>query len=98
MRDGWLAARRGANDHGIKCPVNRIAGRPKQSLPIGSVIAIAAILFASSAAAHTGTGLAGGFGSGFRHPFTGADHLLAMLSVGLWGAFLGRPLIFALPV
>jgi urease accessory protein len=27
-----------------------------------------------------------------------ADHLLAMVSVGLWGAFLGRPLIFALPV
>jgi urease accessory protein len=98
MRDGWLAARRSANDHGIKCPVKRIVARRKGSLPIGGVIAVAAILFASSAAAHTGTGLAGGFGSGFRHPFTGADHLLAMLSVGLWGAFLGRPLIFALPV
>ena len=45
-----------------------------------------------------GTGLAGGFESGIRHPFSGADHLLAMVSVGLWGAFLGRPLIFALPV
>ncbi len=29
---------------------------------------------------------------------TGWDHLLAMISVGLWGAFLGRPLIYALPV
>jgi len=29
---------------------------------------------------------------------TGWDHLLAMMSVGLWGAFLGRPLIYALPV
>ena len=45
-----------------------------------------------------GTGLSGGFESGFKHPLTGADHLLAMVSVGLWGAFLGRPLIFALPV
>lgn len=48
--------------------------------------------------AHTGTGLAGGFLSGFMHPFSGFDHLLAMVSVGLWGAFLGRPLIVALPV
>lgn len=50
------------------------------------------------AAAHIGTGLPGGIVSGFRHPFTGWDHLLAMVSVGIWGAFLGRPLIFALPV
>jgi urease accessory protein len=48
--------------------------------------------------AHTGTGLAGGFIAGFAHPFTGFDHLLAMVSVGLWGAFLGRPLIYVLPV
>jgi urease accessory protein len=59
---------------------------------------MAGLLFATSAAAHAGTGLAGGFASGFRHPFSGGDHLLAMVSVGLWGAFLGRPLILALPV
>ena len=45
-----------------------------------------------------GTGLAGGFQSGFLHPLSGFDHLLAMVSVGLWGAFLGRPLIVLLPV
>lgn len=50
------------------------------------------------ASAHMGTGLPGGIASGFRHPFTGWDHLLAMVSVGIWGAFLGRPLIYALPV
>lgn len=48
--------------------------------------------------AHTGTGLAGGFISGLAHPLNGLDHALAMISVGLWGAFLGRPLIVALPV
>jgi urease accessory protein len=32
------------------------------------------------------------------HPFSGLDHLLAMICVGLWGAFLGPPLIHALPV
>ena len=36
--------------------------------------------------------------SGFVHPFGGLDHLLAMVSVGLWGAFLGPPLIHVLPV
>jgi urease accessory protein len=55
-------------------------------------------LLSNPAAAHMGTGLPGGFASGFIHPFSGIDHLLAMVSVGLWGAFLGRPLIFALPV
>ena len=49
-------------------------------------------------AAHSGTGLAGGVLAGFAHPFAGFDHLLAMVSVGLWGAFLGRPLIVLLPV
>ncbi len=55
-------------------------------------------LLCGQADAHTGTGLPGGFASGFRHPFSGLDHLLAMVSVGLWGAFLGRPLIYLLPV
>ncbi|MGV7207349.1 HupE/UreJ family protein [Oxalobacteraceae bacterium A2-2] len=38
--------------------------------------------------AHTGQGLphAHGFLDGFAHPFTGLDHLLAMLAVGVWSA------------
>jgi len=60
--------------------------------------AIAATAIPATASAHTGTGLAGGFASGFMHPLSGQDHLLAMVSVGLWGAFLGRPLIYLLPV
>jgi urease accessory protein len=36
--------------------------------------------------------------SGLMQPLSGPDHLLAMLSVGIWGAFLGRPLIYLLPV
>ena len=66
-----------------------------------SAQAVAALLFAglaAPAAAHSGTGLAGGFASGFVHPLSGFDHLLAMIAVGLWGAFLGRPLIILLPV
>jgi|HubBroStandDraft_5_1064220.scaffolds.fasta_scaffold29926_2 urease accessory protein len=56
------------------------------------------LLLSDPAAAHLGTGLPGGLFSGFRHPLSGLDHLLAMISVGLWGAFLGRPLIYVLPV
>jgi urease accessory protein len=55
-------------------------------------------LLCGPAAAHVGTALPGGFVSGFMHPLSGVDHLLAMVSVGLWGAFLGRPLIYAVPV
>ena len=53
---------------------------------------------AAPAWAHSAKGLEGGFAAGFMHPFLGLDHLLAMVSVGLWGAFLGRPMIAALPV
>jgi urease accessory protein len=57
-----------------------------------------ASLVSAPALAHTGTGLPGGWAAGFIHPLSGLDHLLAMVSVGLWGAFLGRPLIYVLPV
>ena len=61
-------------------------------------LAAALTLLPQAAQAHSSKNLAGGFVAGFVHPFSGADHLLAMVSVGLWGAFLGRPLIAALPV
>jgi urease accessory protein len=73
----------------------RAAGR----LALATALAIAfGVAGVTPAYAHMGNGLPGGFESGFRHPFTGWDHLLAMVSVGIWGAFLGRPLIYALPV
>jgi urease accessory protein len=70
--------------------------RPSRLSAIWSVALLASV--SGRAAAHSGTGLPGGFLSGFEHPFSGIDHLLAMVSVGLWGAFLGRPLIYVLPV
>jgi urease accessory protein len=42
--------------------------------------------------------VAGGFASGFLHPLQGWDHVIAMVAVGLWGAFLGRPAVWLLPV
>lgn len=51
-----------------------------------------------AALAHEASGAAGGFSSGFFHPLAGPDHLVAMVAVGLWGAFLGRPALWLLPV
>jgi len=56
------------------------------------------LVLAPIAWAHTGGGEAGGFIAGFSHPLFGYDHLLAMLAVGIWGAFLGAPAIWVLPV
>jgi urease accessory protein len=53
---------------------------------------------AGPALAHSAEGVAGGFASGFMHPLLGWDHVIAMVAVGLWGAFLGRPAIWLLPV
>ncbi len=39
-----------------------------------------------SAYAHTGTGHLSGVIDGFSHPFLGVDHLLVMISIGLWAA------------
>ena len=50
------------------------------------------------ASAHQETGQAAGFLSGFMHPISGFDHVLAMVAVGLWGAVLGSPAIWVLPV
>ena len=55
-------------------------------------------LLALPAMAHPGHGEAAGFRTGLVHPFTGIDHLLAMLGVGIWGGQqrrgLAQPAIF----
>ena len=48
--------------------------------------------------AHSETGVIGGFLSGFLHPLSGLDHIAAMVAVGIWGAFLGAPAMWLLPV
>lgn len=53
---------------------------------------------ATPALAHTTKGVGEGFISGFTHPLTGIDHMLAMVAVGIWGTQLGRPAIWLLPV
>lgn len=50
--------------------------------------AIALIAMTGLAEAHTGFG-ATGFMHGFIHPFTGYDHIIAMVAVGLFAAIIG---------
>lgn len=50
------------------------------------------------ASAHDGSGATGGFLGGLHHPVSGLDHIVAMVAVGLWGAQLGKPGVWVLPV
>jgi urease accessory protein len=73
----------------------RIAMR-RRSLPLSLLVVAAVAGFAPDALAHPGHG--GGLAAGLTHPFTGLDHLLAMVAVGLWASQLERPAIWTLPV
>ncbi len=55
------------------------------------------LLFPGIAAAHTGVGETTGFMHGFGHPIGGADHLLAMIAVGLWAAQAGGRALWVVP-
>jgi urease accessory protein len=59
--------------------------------------AVALSAIASPALAHTGHSHADGLVAGFIHPFMGADHLLAMVAVGLFGAAAMRSKAWAAP-
>ena len=56
------------------------------------------LLAPAAALAHEEKGQAAGFLAGLAHPVSGIDHVLAMIAVGLWGAVLGMPAIWVLPV
>jgi len=63
-----------------------------------AALAVTILLCAQMVEAHIQKGEAAGFWSGVRHPISGLDHVLAMIAVGLWGAQLGAPAIWLLPV
>jgi urease accessory protein len=64
--------------------------------------ALAAVMMALTSAtpvlAHTGLEHATSFSSGFLHPLTGPDHVLAMVAVGLWAGVNGGRAVWAWPV
>ena len=65
-------------------------------LAIAVPLVLAAVT--TPALAHSENGVAIDFWGGFTHPIFGPDHVIAMVAVGLWGAFLGAPAIWTLPV
>jgi urease accessory protein len=70
--------------------------RPSSATRAFAAASLAAL--ASPAIAHVQSGQAAGFVTGFLHPISGLDHVLAMVAVGLWGAQLGAPAIWLLPI
>ena len=61
-------------------------------------LAVTSLLLPAAAHAHVEQGQAAGFVTGLEHPWSGLDHILAMIAVGLWGAQLGSPAIWVLPI
>jgi urease accessory protein len=57
----------------------------------------ALIVLSTAAEAHAGIGSTGGFEHGFAHPFSGLDHVLAMVAVGLYAASLGGRALYFVP-
>ena len=49
------------------------------------------------ALAHTGIGTTSAFDAGIAHPFSGIDHMLAMVAVGLWGGLRGGKALWLWP-
>ncbi len=60
-------------------------------------LALPLALTAAPAMAHLDPAAHGSVAAGFTHPLFGADHVLAMVAVGLWAAMLGGRAIWAVP-
>ena len=96
---------------GVPCTYPRMTG-PLSWIPAivpearlrhdaGMTLALAFVVLvlpSSSAHAHTGLEHAVSFASGFKHPFTGLDHMLAMVAVGLWAGLNGGRALWVWPV
>lgn len=61
-------------------------------------LVVATVLWPGLAWAHAERGQAAGLVAGLLHPVSGLDHVVAMIAVGLWGAQLGSPAVWLLPV
>ena len=62
------------------------------------VIFVLSVLAAAPAGAHLLKAVEGGWSEGFAHPFSGIDHLAAMVAVGVWATQLERPALLLLPL
>ena len=70
------------------------------SYAVAVAVTAVALLSPEAAFSHVESVTAGDgrFIGGALHPITGLDHVAAMVAVGLWGAVLGAPAIWLLPI
>jgi urease accessory protein len=68
--------------------------RAARTIPLA---ALALTVSSTAALAHVGDHLGTSLVAGLAHPFTGLDHVLAMVAVGLWASQLGRRAMLLLP-
>jgi urease accessory protein len=66
-------------------------------LPARMIAAALSLITATAALAHGGHD-GGGLAAGLAHPFSGADHVLAMIAVGLFAAMRGGRAMWAWPL
>ena len=72
--------------------------RSFQHASLAALVAVATAGFSSAALAHVGDHSHMGFTEGLLHPFSGLDHVLAMVAVGLWASQLGGRALWLLPL
>ena len=72
--------------------------RSVQKISLAALVAVATAGFSSAALAHVGDHLHMDFTEGLLHPFSGLDHMLAMVAVGLWASQLGGRALWLLPL
>ena len=74
-------------------------GITKYSTYLGLMFFLCLVLASGNCVfAHGDGDIRGGFASGISHPIRGMDHVVAMMAVGLWGAQLGAPALWLLPI
>lgn len=85
----------------MSAPQAKSMRRLARGAKAAAIAGLIALFFAAplgSAHAHQVEGITGGLQAGLLHPLYGLDHVVAMVAVGLWGAFLGPPAIWLLPI
>jgi urease accessory protein len=70
----------------------------RRSFKLLSLAAALTAGFSTAALAHVGDHYHMSFIQGLLHPFTGLDHVLAMVAVGLWASQLGGRALWLLPL
>ena len=70
----------------------------RRPITLVSLAALATAGFSTAAFAHIGDHSHMSFSEGLLHPFSGLDHVLAMVAVGLWASQLGGRALWLLPL